>query len=109
MKKIIISLSVIVLLGVIVFLDKNKDVESNSYSLKLEASNVLALKLETSPGSGIYEDATTTSWPDSNYSFNSNLSRCENGSVLTWDEASSAVVMNSTVSDKCYIYFDMVG
>ena len=41
------------------------------------------------------------------YKFNSNLSRCENGSELGWDDTKKTIVFSGNVSDKCYVYFDI--
>ena len=34
------------------------------------------------------------------------LSRCENGGVLTWDDETQKVLLQTNASDKCYVYFD---
>ena len=38
--------------------------------------------------------------------FNAELSKCENGSTLSWDNTKNVVVFSGNVSDKCYVYFD---
>ncbi len=67
----------------------------------------LSMMLETEAGSGNYEMTTRESWPTDGYVFNSNLSKCENGSELSWDNVNKSVLMSGNVSDKCYIYFDI--
>ena len=62
--------------------------------------------LETEAGSGTYEKSTSSSWPGEDYIFNENLSACENGGKLSWDEEKKAVILNSFGSDACYVYFD---
>lgn len=68
--------------------------------------NTLSMMLETEAGSGNYEMTTASSWPTDGYIFNSELSRCENGGELSWDDTTKQVLMSSNMSDKCYVYFD---
>ena len=63
--------------------------------------------LETEANSGNYEMTTATSWPTEGYVFNTTLSKCENGSELSWDDTNKKVLMSGNVSDKCYVYFDI--
>ena len=34
------------------------------------------------------------------------LSACENGSELSWDDENKRVIVSTSVSDKCYVYFN---
>ena len=68
----------------------------------------ISMNLEQTAGAGDYKTVTQSSWPTEGYKFNTELSRCENGSTLSWDDSKKAVVMNGNVSDKCYVYFDKV-
>ena len=61
---------------------------------------------ETEAGSGEYVVASDTVWPGDNYVFNEQLSSCENGSTLTWDNENKSVILNTSLTDKCYVYFD---
>ncbi len=72
------------------------------------SSSGIAMMLETSAGSGNYEMTTRSEWPTEGYVFNANLSKCENGSELSWDNENKKVLMNGNKSDKCYVYFDKV-
>ena len=69
-------------------------------------NNMLSMMLETDSGSGQYEKTSLSSWPTEGYVFNSELSKCEQGSILRWDDANKKVIMKGNVSDKCYVYFD---
>ena len=69
-------------------------------------TNSLTMMYETDYQSGEYQVSSDTSWPQSGYSFNEELSKCENGSILTWNEESKKVLMQANTSDKCYVYFD---
>ena len=51
----------------------------------MPSSSGIAMMLETSAGSGNYEMTTRSEWPTEGYVFNANLSKCENGSELSWD------------------------
>ena len=42
------------------------------------------------------------------YILNTELSRCENGSTLNWDDTKKVVIVSGNLSDKCYVYFDKV-
>ena len=71
------------------------------------SSSGIAMMLETSAGSGNYEMTTRSEWPTEGYVFNANLSKCENGSELSWDNENKKVLMSGNISDKCYVYFDV--
>ena len=69
--------------------------------------DTISMMLETEAKSGNYELTTASSWPTDGYKFNSELSKCENGSELSWDDTNKRVVMSGNKSDKCYVYFDV--
>lgn len=69
----------------------------------------LAFMYETEVGSGNYEEGSDSKFPLENYTFNEYLSRCENGSTITYDTESQSVLISADTSDKCYIYFDLIG
>ena len=69
--------------------------------------DTISMMLETEAGSGNYEMTTRESWPTDGYVFNTELSKCENGSELSWDDTNKRVLMSGNVSDKCYVYFDV--
>lgn len=68
---------------------------------------MLSMMLETEAGTGKYEMSSTSSWPTEGYVFNSEISKCENGGTLSWNDESKQVVFNGNITDKCYIYFDI--
>ena len=70
-------------------------------------SSGIAMMFETEAGSGNYEMTTRSEWPTEGYVFNENLSKCEKGSKLSWDNENKMVLMNVNKSDKCYVYFDV--
>ena len=67
----------------------------------------ISMNLEQTGGAGDYKTVTQSSWPTEGYKFNAELSSCENGSTLSWDDTKKAVIMQGNVSDKCYVYFDI--
>ena len=73
----------------------------------MPSSSGIAMMLETSAGSGNYEMTIRSEWPTEGYVFNANLSKCENGSELSWDNENKKVLMSGNKSDKCYVYFDV--
>ena len=83
------------------------DVYENEETNIKKSKNMLSMMLETEAGSGNYEMTTRESWPTSGYKFNSELSKCENGGELSWDDENKRVLMSGNVSDKCYVYFDI--
>lgn len=81
--------------------------ENNETNIK-KSKNMLSMMLETEAGSGNYEMTTRESWPTEGYVFNTELSKCENDGELSWDDTNKIVLMSGNVSDKCYVYFDMI-
>ena len=81
--------------------------ESGEESKQIVNSNALTMMYETEAGSGEYVVSSDTTWPQDGYIFNEQLSGCENGSTLTWDSENKRVIMSTSVSDKCYVYFDV--
>ena len=111
-KYIIFSIVTLVLLVTLVtcfnyFKTSNNYVE-DSVNNQTKIIKGISMNLEQIAGAGDYKTVTQSSWPTEGYKFNTELSRCENGSTLSWDDSKKAVVMNGNVSDKCYVYFDKV-
>lgn len=84
----------------------NNEVLKDSNSLKNYNINTISMMYETEANSGIYEANKNTLWPSDGYIFNATLSKCENGSELSWDESAKKIIMSGNTSDKCYVYFD---
>ena len=80
---------------------------ANAGDNRVISSNALTMMYETEAGSGEYTVASDNTWPQDGYVFNERLSGCENGSKLTWDDERKAVILSTTVSDRCYVYFDV--
>ena len=68
--------------------------------------DTISMMLETEANSGNYEMTTRESWPTDGYVFNCELSVCEHGGELSWDDINKKILMSGNTSDKCYVYFD---
>jgi len=73
----------------------------------------LAIMLETEHNSDDYEESNTSSWPKTGYKFNKEKSGCidNSGSTiensLSYDSITNIVTVDTGVTTKCYIYFDL--
>ena len=109
-KKILTIILIILFIGFVAErINTNKtDVyeEQNKNSIK-KNKNLLSMNLEQTAGAGDYKTVTQSSWPTEGYKFNTELSRCENGSEISWDDTKKAVIVSGNTSDKCYVYFDI--
>ena len=109
-KKILTIILIILFIGFVAErINTNKsDVyeEQNKISIK-KNKNMLSMNLEQTAGAGDYKTVTQSSWPTEGYEFNAELSKCENGSTLSWDDTKKAIIVSGNLSDKCYVYFDI--
>ncbi len=80
---------------------------SNEESKQLMNTNALTMMYKIEAGSGEYQVTSDTTWPQEGYVFNDRLSKCENGSELSWDDENKRVIVSTSVSDKCYVYFNV--
>ena len=113
MKKKYIILSIITLVLLITFVTSfnyfktsNTYVENNSNN-QTKITKGISMNLEQTAGAGDYTTVTQSGWPTEGYKFNAELSRCENGSKISWDDTKKAVIVSGNLSDKCYVYFDI--
>ena len=83
-----------------------KEVLSYKENIKINKNNMLSMMLETDANSKTYIQSTDNKWPTNGYVFNEQMSKCEQGSILKWDDANKKVIMEGNVSDKCYVFFD---
>ena len=112
MKKKYIIFSMVILVLLVSFL---------SYSKYLKTTNVykegdvkptkitkgISMNLEQTEGLGDYKMVTQSEWPTEGYKFNTELSKCENGGEISWDDINKKVIVTGNMSDKCYVYFDI--
>ena len=110
-KKYIIIIVIVTLINILIslngilFKEKPNIIEENINTIKKD-DRMLSMMLETAHGSGNYEMTTRSEWPTDGYKFNTELSKCENGGELSWDDTNKTVLMTGNTSDRCYIYFD---
>lgn len=110
MKKIIVVI-IISLFGVFLITNKyyyKDNVDKEQPNKIKNDKNMLSLMLETDVGSGTYSVSSSSDWPNEEYIYNSELSKCENGSILSWNENKNVAIMKGNISDKCYLYFDKI-
>ena len=97
-----------VVASIILVVKKSNSVyEEESKPKVVKRKSMLSMNLEQTAGSGDYKTVTQSKWPTEGYKFNAELSRCENGSTLSWDDTKKAVIVSGNLSDKCYVYFDI--
>ena len=83
---------------------KNNNIYLNN---KDEAPNFISIMLEETASSGEYKVSKSNKWPSKGYIFNNEMSYCNNGSTLTWNENDNSVSVNINKTDRCYVYFDI--
>ncbi len=107
MKKVIISyllgFTMCLCVCIITIFYTNRKIQKEEQYYDLENNNLISMMIQNE--SGEYEKANQSNWPTDGYNFNKTLSKCENGSKLSW--RNDKVVVNTTTSDKCYVYFDL--
>ena len=97
-----------VVASIILVVKKSNSVyEEESKPKVVTHKRMLSMNLEQTAGAGDYKTVTQSKWPTEGYKFNAELSRCENGSTLSWDDTKKAVIVSGNLSDKCYVYFDI--
>ena len=111
-KYVLFSIVIVVLLVTFVtcfnyFKTTNNYVEDNVNN-QTKITKGISMNLEQTAGAGDYKTVTQSVWPTEGYNFNAELSRCENGSTLSWDDTKKAVIVSGNLSDKCYVYFDKI-
>mgnify|MGYP005780529795 FL=1 len=109
MKKMVLISCVLLtfIIGIYYYSNNNGFVLQDEVGNQIINTNALTMMYETEYQSGEYQVSSDTLWPQDGYTFNAELSRCENGSVLTWDDENKKVLLQANTSDKCYVYFDV--
>ncbi len=109
MKNIIKVISLILIVfGVIYYIKRDDANILISNPTKVSNNSTLSMMFETGYETGVYEIQNSSTWPTTGYRFNSELSSCSNGSEISWDSTNSKVVVNSRLSDMCFVYFDVI-
>ena len=110
MKKFIIIIITLLVLSNTYLLYNNYNLKKQVLSYE-EKSNIrrkdtISMMLETEANSKTYVQSTDNKWPTDGYIFNEEMSKCEQGSKLKWDDNNQKVIMEGNVSDKRYVFFD---
>ena len=109
-KKITIILLVFLAIFSTIMLVVNKDnveITNEVGNKSKKSNNLLTMNLEQTAGAGDYKTVTQSEWPTEGYEFNKELSKCENGSEISWDDVNKKILMSGVSADKCYVYFDI--
>ena len=113
MKKKYITFSIVTLVLLVALITSfNYFKTTNTYiddsvNNQTKITKGISMNLEQTAGAGDYKTVTRSSWPTEGYKFNAELSRCENGSEISWDDTKKAVIVSGNLADKCYVYFDI--
>ena len=101
-KVIIVLISMIVLIGGILFVNQ---VYNNSKNKHIPKKNNLAIMIKSESGEYISTDAI----PKGNYILNEEKTICENnGKVINYDSSTGKVSFSFVGSDRCSLYFDKI-
>lgn len=109
MKKfILITIALLLSLSLLTYKFYNEDSIEEVPTKNIKQSSMLSMMIETEVDSGNYQISTSNTWPTDGYIFNSELSKCESGGTLSWDDTNKKVMFEGNNIDKCYVYFDMI-
>ena len=103
-NRILLTLCLIV--GICNLVSKDNNVIEGTNEIDSKTNNALTMMLETDVDSNQYEISSSNKWPTEGYIFNTEISACERGSELIWNEETKTVNLKTSTSDKCYVYFD---
>ena len=110
MKKLLLLSSVLLTLSIITIIIFNNMNDHKVYEInevKEYNNSFLTLMIETEADSGIYEKSNSSLWPGDGYIFNEQMSSCENGGELSWNEELNTINLKTNTAAKCYVYFDI--
>ena len=111
-KRILVTSSLVLIvlivgIAILFYADNDKVIIESGKNNSIVRSNALTMMYETGYQTGEYQVASDNAWPRTDtYTFNAELSRCENGSKIYWNSETNKVMMEATSADKCYLYFD---
>ncbi len=110
LKKLLLISSVLLTLSIITIIIFNNMDDHKVYEINEEKeynNSFLTLMIETEADSGIYEKSNSSLWPGDGYIFNEQMSSCENGGELSWNEELNTINLKTNTAAKCYVYFDI--
>lgn len=97
-NRILLTLCLIV--GICNLVSKDNNVIEGTNEIDIKTNDALTMMLETDVDSNQYEVATSNEWPTEGYIFNTEMSACERGSELIWNEETKTVNLKTSTSDK---------
>ena len=98
-----ISILLVLSISLYVFMGNNNEkviISSKDSNKSVVNTNALTMMYETEADSGEYVVSSDSVWPQEGYVFNENLSSCENGGTLSWNNETKRVVLTTSTSDK---------
>ena len=112
MKKITYITLVFLLIGIFFILNKNNNITLDEVKIKDNKSNVtFAMYIEKS--SGDYEISNENDFPLDTHTLNLSKSKCidnneqELSNILSYDNINNKVVVDTSYTSFCYLYFDV--
>ena len=100
MKKVVFVCTLIIV-NILIINYYSHNYQNNAVSnQKITTNNALTMMLETDMDSNEYMVATSNEWPTEGYKFNEELSYCELGSTIIWNEDNKTISLKTNISDK---------
>ena len=114
-KYLIIGIIVVILIICTIMIiyitkDNNYKIIESGHIIKDKSNMVGVVLLQESEGSSTYIEQTgedANSFPTTGYHINLEKSKCENGGSVSYDNTNKKVLIDTNITDKCYIYFDI--
>ena len=106
--KIILIASILFIFSLILLVISKYNKKDVILNERINKNKSISIMLETDANSGVYEVSEDDEWPDSGYRLNTTRSGCENGSTISYDTSTNKVVIKGKISDKCYVFFDII-
>ncbi len=100
-RKIIFTILLILIISITISLLRMKNLKSNFKNNISENTKFISIMVQDEEGHYQERDAE---FSKEGYHFNSNRSKCLNDSKLKFED--NNLIVESTKSDKCYVYFD---
>ena len=102
MKKTVLISCVLLtfIIGIYYYSNNNGFVLQDEVDNQIINTNALTMMYETEYQSGEYQVSSDSVWPQEGYTFNEELSKCENGSTLIWNDESKKVLLQANTSDN---------
>ncbi len=98
---------ILLVLSILLVFNNDKDNKVLENNKEENLNKTLAVLLEQEDGK--YEEVEDNTWKNKEgYEFDKTLSKCENGSKLSYNKETKKIELHTTSSDKCYVYFSKI-